>query len=90
MEALLNIVLVIVIGGVAGWAATRLFKNDKQTSTFMYVVLGILGAVIGSFVIRFLGFEAVEGGVIVDFITAFIGAVILVGASKFIASKLVK
>lgn len=85
---MLNFLLFLVIGGVAGWAATRLFKTDKQTSVVAYVFIGVIGAVVGKFILGFVGFVAVEEGVIVDFIVAFIGAASLVGLSKLIAGKL--
>lgn len=86
----LSFALVIVIGAVAGWLATKLFKTDKQNNIFMYAVLGMLGAVIGKIIIEFLGFEIVGQGVVVDFIVSFVGATILVGVSKLIAGKVVK
>lgn len=87
---ILNFILLLVIGGFAGWAATKLFKNDKQHGVVAYVAIGMVGAVIGRYMLDFLGFEATGEGVIVDFIFAFVGAVVLVGTSKLIAGKLIK
>lgn len=86
MEMILQFALVIVIGGVAGWLATRLLKADKH-SPFMYVVLGVIGAVVGKAIIEFVGFEIVGQGVVVDFVVALVGALILVGVSKLVATK---
>ena len=85
---ILNLLLLIATGGFAGWAATRLFKTDMQNSIYTYVIIGVIGAVIGKLVIEFVGFEVTGDGVVVDFIVALIGAVILVGTSKLVAGKL--
>ncbi len=87
---ILSFILLLVIGGLAGWAATKLFKNDKQHGVVAYIAIGVVGAVIGKYLLGFLGFKAIGEGVIVDFIFAFVGAVVLVGVSKFIAGKLIK
>lgn len=86
----LDILLLFVIGGFAGWVATKLFKNDKQHGIVAYIAIGVVGAVVGKYLLGFLGFEATGDGVIVDFIFAFVGAVVLVGISKLIAGKFIK
>lgn len=89
-ETVLRFVIVVLVGGVVGWLATRLFKADKQNSIFMYAVLGVIGAVVGKIIIEFLGFEVVGQGIVVDFIVAFVGATALVGVSKLVAEKIAK
>lgn len=86
----LSFLLTLVIGGLAGWAVTKLFKTDKQNGLFTYVLIGVMGAVVGKFLIEFAGFEIVGEGVIVDFVVAFVGAVVLVGLSKLVAGKILR
>lgn len=86
----LNFLLLLVIGGLAGWVAAKLFKTDKQNNILTYVLIGVMGAVVGKFLIEFAGFEIVGDGVIVDFVVAFVGAVVLVGLSKLVAGKMLK
>lgn len=90
MDEALSFLLLLVIGGLAGWAAMRLFKTDKQNNVFAYILIGVIGAVIGKLLIEAVGFEMVGEGVIVDFIVAFVGAIVLVGLSRFVAGKLLK
>lgn len=90
MDELLSFLLFLVIGGLAGWAATRLFKTSKQNSVFIYILIGVIGSVVGGILIEAAGFEAVGGGVVVDFIVALVGATVLVGLSKLVAGKLLK
>lgn len=87
---ILSFVLFLVVGGFAGWAASKIFKVDRNGSALTYVILGIIGAVVGSFVFQLLGFEVVGEGVVTDFIVAFIGAVVLLGLSRLVAGKLLK
>ena len=87
---ILSFLLLLVIGGLAGWAATKLFKTDKQNSVFTYVLIGVIGAVVGKLLIELAGFEIVGSGVVVDLIVAFVGAVVLVGLSKLVAGKILR
>lgn len=80
----------LFIGGLAGWVAARALKAGKQNSVVVYVFIGAIGSVIGKLILEFVGFEVVGGGVIVDFVVAFVGAVVLVGVSKLIAEKIIK
>lgn len=86
----LSFLLLLVIGGLAGWAAAKVFKTDKHNTILTYVIIGVVGAVIGKLLIEFVGFEIVGSGVIVDFIVAFVGSVVLVGISKLMAGKILK
>lgn len=86
----LSFLLTLVIGGLAGWAVTKLFKTDKQNGLFTYVLIGVMGAVVGRMLIEFAGFEIVGSGVVVDLIVAFVGAVVLVGLSKLVAGKVLR
>lgn len=90
MDGLLNIMLSLAIGGLAGWAATRLFKADNRNSVFVYIAIGIIGAAVGRLLIKVAGFEAVGSGVVTEFIVAFIGASALVGLSKIVADRVLK
>lgn len=80
----MSLILWIIIGGLAGWAASKIMKGSGQ-GILMNIVIGIVGAVIGGLLIRLLGFSA--GGVIASFVTALIGAVILLWAVDYFQKK---
>ena len=69
-----SIVMVLVIGALAGWLAGKIMKG-KGFGIAINIVVGILGAVIGSFLFSLLGVTA--GGFIGSLITATVGAVAL-------------
>jgi uncharacterized membrane protein YeaQ/YmgE (transglycosylase-associated protein family) len=66
----------IILGGLAGWVAGKLMSGHGY-GVVMDIVLGIVGAFIGGFLIRtLLGVSTTN--LIISFIGAVIGACILV------------
>ncbi len=47
----LNILIWLVIGGVIGWIASIVMKTDGQQGIFLNVVVGIVGAMLGGWLI---------------------------------------
>jgi uncharacterized membrane protein YeaQ/YmgE (transglycosylase-associated protein family) len=64
----------IIIGGIAGWLAEKFMKSDM--GLLMNIVLGIVGAAIGSAILTFFGVNL--GGWTGYLIAGFIGAVLLI------------
>ena len=75
---LVNILVWIIVGAIAGWLASLVMKTNSQQGLFQDIIIGIVGAFLGGFILNALG---VGGGVsglnIASILTAFIGAVIL-------------
>ncbi len=78
VESLLG---VLIIGGLAGWIAGLLVKGKGQ-GLVMNIVVGIVGAFIGSWVFNFFGLSA--GGTIGNLIIATVGAAILLGLLQLV------
>lgn len=77
----------LIIGGVAGWLASMVMKTDSQQGTVLDIVVGIVGAFIGGFlldVFDLTGGQTISGFNIPSLITAFIGAVVLIGILKLV------
>jgi len=75
-----NLIGWIIMGALAGWLASIVMKTNKQQGCLTDIIVGIVGAFIGGFVLRFFGISAGATGLnIPSIITAFIGAVILLG-----------
>ncbi len=80
-----SLVVWIIIGGLAGWIASIVMKTNAQQGLIMDIVVGIVGAFIGGFVLDALGIGGVQGQLnVASFLTAFLGAVILLGALRLI------
>ncbi|NIT60052.1 MAG: GlsB/YeaQ/YmgE family stress response membrane protein [Aliifodinibius sp.] len=73
-----NILLWILFGGIAGWLASLIMKKDAQMGPIANVVVGIVGAVLGGFIMRELGGAGVSGFNLYSLIVAIFGAIILV------------
>ena len=77
----------IVLGGLAGWLASKIMGTDPQQGIFMNIVVGIVGALIGGFIMRSLGTQDVTGFNIWSFIVALIGAVVLLAVYRAVARR---
>lgn len=74
----MNILLWIVFGALVGWVASIIMRTNAQQGLIMDIVIGILGAVIGGWVMSLITGEAISAGFnLYSFIVSLIGAVIL-------------
>jgi uncharacterized membrane protein YeaQ/YmgE (transglycosylase-associated protein family) len=71
---LTSLLLFLVIGGIAGWAASQMMRG-RGLGLLGNIVVGIIGAVLGGWVLGALG--VAFGGLIGSLLTAFLGAVLL-------------
>lgn len=76
----MNLILIIIIGGILGWLAGKVMRTDAQQGVFLNIVVGVIGALLAGFLINPL----VGGGTITqgDFsisalIVSFLGALVL-------------
>jgi uncharacterized membrane protein YeaQ/YmgE (transglycosylase-associated protein family) len=76
-----NLIYWIVVGLIAGWAAGKIMKGGGY-GTVMDIVLGIVGAVVGGWLLGLLGISA--GGLIGTILVAIVGAVFLIWLSRMI------
>ena len=68
-----GLVLLVVIGAVAGYVATRLMRVDTDLPTAMGI--GVLGALVGGLGLRFV---LTVGGWFVTFLLALAGSIALI------------
>ena len=73
--AIEDLIIWLVIGGVAGWLAGLLVKG-YGFGLVGNIVVGIVGAVIAGWLLPYIGFVLV-GGILASILNALIGAVIL-------------
>lgn len=72
----------MVLGGLAGWAASLIMKTDKSMGVFANVIVGIIGAMIGGFIVSLVGGSGITGFNMWSFLVALLGAVILLWIVK--------
>ncbi len=47
----MNFILWLILGGVIGWLASIVMKTNDQQGVFLNVVVGLIGAVLGGWLI---------------------------------------
>jgi uncharacterized membrane protein YeaQ/YmgE (transglycosylase-associated protein family) len=70
----------ILVGLIAGWATGKIMKGSGY-GVLMDIVLGIVGSIIGGWIMSFLGFYT-SGGLIPSILVAILGAVVLVAVVR--------
>jgi len=76
----MNFIIWLVVGGIIGWIASMIMKTDAQQGVFLNVVVGIVGALLGGWLISpLLGAGTVNQGdfSIAGLVVSLIGAIIL-------------
>ena len=79
-------ILIIIIGGILGWIASKVMRTDAQQGIFLNIVVGIVGAMLAGFLLSpLLGIPSINEG---DFsigalLTSLLGAVILLAIVNF-------
>ena len=69
----------MIVGGVIGWLASIIMRTDAQQGIFLNIVVGIIGAFIGGWLVGpLLGTGSInEGFSVMSFVVSLIGAIIL-------------
>ena len=81
----MSIIVWIIIGGLAGWIANMIMKTDG--SLVKNIVTGIVGALIGGFVMSFFGAAGFTGFNLWSFLVALIGSIILIAVINLLTGK---
>ncbi len=76
----------IIIGGLAGWIASKIMNTDAQQGIILNIVVGIIGAVLGGWLLSLIGMDG-TGGIIISFLTALLGAVVLLFVVKAVTQR---
>jgi uncharacterized membrane protein YeaQ/YmgE (transglycosylase-associated protein family) len=74
---LTNLIFWVVLGALAGWIASMIMKRDSQMGAGANIVVGIVGALIGGFIMNSLGGQGVTGFNLYSILVAIGGAVVL-------------
>jgi len=89
----MGIMLWLVIGGVIGWLASIVMRTDGSQGIFLNIVVGIVGAFLGGWLIGpLLGAPSINSGVISigSLLVSFLGAVILLALVNLFTRKRVR
>lgn len=78
----MGILLWIIFGAIAGWIASLITKSN--TGLVLDIVIGIIGAIIGGWIMSALGSTGTTGFNLWSFLVAILGAVVLLVIVKAI------
>lgn len=73
----MDILLWIIFGGIAGWIASMIVGTDEQQGMLGNIIVGIVGAVLGGFIMNAFGQSGVNGFNWYSFFVAILGSVVL-------------
>lgn len=74
----MGIILWIIFGALAGWIASIIMKTDSNQGTLMDIVMGIVGAVVGGFLLGLVGQSGVDGFNLYSLLVAIFGACVAI------------
>lgn len=77
----------IVIGGLAGWIGSKIQNRDAQMGIGLNIVVGIIGGLLGGWLLSVFGVDVAGGGLFFSFLTCLLGAVILLWIINMVTSK---
>lgn len=75
----MGIIIWLIVGGIVGWLASIVMRRDAQQGILLNIVVGIVGAFIGGWLIGpLLGAGSINEGIsLMSFIVSLLGAIIL-------------
>ena len=74
----MGIMLWIIFRALAGWIASVIMKTDSNQGTMMDIIMGIVGAMVGGFLMNFFGQSGVTGFNFYSLVVSVIGAMVVI------------
>lgn len=81
---MIGLILWILMGALAGWIASMIMGTDARMGPFANIAVGILGGLVGGFIMTFLGFGDVSGFNLYSLLVSILGAVVVIWLVKLI------
>lgn len=76
----MNLIILLVVGGILGWIASLIMRTDGQQGIILNVVVGIVGAILAGFILNPLigGGNIMSGDLsLSSILVSLLGAVVL-------------
>lgn len=83
----MGIIAWIVVGLIAGVLAKLIMPGDDPGGFIVTILLGIVGAFVGGFVVNLLGGAGVSGFNLWSILVATLGAIILLAIYRLVAGR---
>lgn len=83
----MNIIVWIIFGALAGWIASLIAGTDARQGAVANVVVGIVGAFAGGFLVQLIGKSGVTGFNLYSLLVAVLGSVVLLWVYKMVTRR---
>jgi uncharacterized membrane protein YeaQ/YmgE (transglycosylase-associated protein family) len=83
----MGILLWIIFGAIAGWIASVIMKTNYNQGTMMDIVMGIVGAMVGGFLMGMIGQSGVTGFNIYSLFVAVVGAIAVIAIGRMFRNR---
>lgn len=83
----MGIIFRIILGALAGWIASIIMDKNKQMGAIANIVVGVVGAFVGSFIISLTGGAGITGFNLYSLAVSVFGAVVLLFVFGFFKNK---
>jgi uncharacterized membrane protein YeaQ/YmgE (transglycosylase-associated protein family) len=83
----MGIISWIILGGIAGWIASKIMGTDASMGLMANIIVGIVGALIGGFLFSLIGASDITGFNLWSLFVAVIGSVVLLGLVKAMGGR---
>ncbi|PIR89306.1 MAG: GlsB/YeaQ/YmgE family stress response membrane protein [Candidatus Harrisonbacteria bacterium CG10_big_fil_rev_8_21_14_0_10_40_38] len=80
----MGIILWIIFGALVGWIASLIMNTDAEQGAIFNIIVGIVGAVIGGWLMSFFGKSGIGGFNIYSFLVALLGACLFIAIVKVV------
>ena len=81
---IVDIIVWLLIGLIAGWLASVLMKTNAQQGVLADIVLGIIGAVVGGYLLSFLDLPGASGLSLYSILVAVLGAIVVIAVGRML------
>lgn len=78
----MGIILWIVFGALVGWIASLVMNTDAEQGAVLNIVVGVVGAVIGGWLMNSFGESGVGDFNLYSFLVALLGACVFIALLK--------
>jgi uncharacterized membrane protein YeaQ/YmgE (transglycosylase-associated protein family) len=83
----MNVIGWVVLGGIAGWLASIVMKRNSQMGLVANVIVGVVGAAIGGWLVTQFGGAGVTGFNLSSLLVAVLGAVVLLAVINVFSGR---
>lgn len=73
----MSIIAWIIFGALAGWIASLIMRTNEEQGAIANIIVGIVGAIIGGFLMQLFGASSVTGFNLYSLLVAVGGAIVL-------------